>query len=250
MRHGIVRQAPSHSLISRTARPRMRPPPSHIASSQLPGDPPCAACGYLTTKRLLGVLTSGLRWASALMETKPSSPGADVGGVSPVPVQMAATGGTAEALAHMRWHECCPGACAGTKGAHPTPHLRRDRAHPTPHLRRDRAHPTTCHILPGTLITLATSAVPHICAGTGLTPTTSAPGLGKPCHIRPGTWLITSTALASAHSRQHAHARAQTCERWPASGRARAPGATRAVASAARLRQARAAARWTRERPS
>jgi hypothetical protein len=63
--------------------------------------------------------------------------------------------------------------------------VRRDRARPIPHLRRDRAHPTTCHIFPGTLITLATSAAPHICAGTGLTPTTSAPGRGSlPPHLR------------------------------------------------------------------
>ncbi len=44
------------------------------------------------------------------------------------------------------------------------PHLRRDW---TPHLRRDWAHPS------------------HIYAGTGLTPATSAPGLGSPLpHLR------------------------------------------------------------------
>ena len=41
------------------------------------------------------------------------------------------------------------------------PHLRRDWAHPCPHLRRDWAR--RC----------------HICAGTGLAPPTSAPGLGR-----------------------------------------------------------------------
>ena len=48
--------------------------------------------------------------------------------------------------------------------AQPPPHLHRERdwAQPPPHLHRDSAH--RC----------------HICAGTGLTPATSAPGLGQP----------------------------------------------------------------------
>ena len=48
----------------------------------------------------------------------------------------------------------------------PRPRLHRDwLGSPRPHLRRDRAHPV------------------HICAGTGLTPPTSAPGLGSPAAV-------------------------------------------------------------------
>jgi hypothetical protein len=47
------------------------------------------------------------------------------------------------------------------------PHVRWDWGSPLPHLRRDWAHPA------------------HICAGTGITPATSAPGLGSPPpHLR------------------------------------------------------------------
>jgi hypothetical protein len=69
---------------------------------------------------------------------------------------------------------------------------------PLPHLRRDWAHPR--HICAGTGLSPATSApglgsppphlrrdwaLPcHICAGTGLTPATSAPGPGHSCGTR------------------------------------------------------------------
>jgi hypothetical protein len=55
-----------------------------------------------------------------------------------------------------------PGHCGSAFGLGLTPHLHRDWGSPLPHPHRDWAHAY------------------HICTGTGLTPTTSAPGLGSP----------------------------------------------------------------------
>jgi hypothetical protein len=68
----------------------------------------------------------------------------------------------------------------------PGPRLRRDWGSPPPHLHRDWARPTApCHICTGTGLTASTSApglgsLRHICIGNGLTAATSAPGLGSP----------------------------------------------------------------------
>ena len=85
--------------------------------------------------------------------------------------------------------------------ARPGPHLRRDWAHPGPHLHRDRAHPG------------------HICAETGLTPATSAPGLGSP--RRP--LLLDRARAYRICAAEHAHARTcmQAHRGWQVHGGAR-----------------------------
>ncbi len=57
--------------------------------------------------------------------------------------------------------------------AHPLPHLHQERAHPCPHLCRQWAHP--CLHLHWDWVHPV-----HICTGTALTATTSAPGVGSP----------------------------------------------------------------------
>ena len=105
---------------------------------------------------------------------------------------------------HDTWEDCGDGfAPASAPGlGSPLPHLRRDWAHPLPHLHRDRARP-----LPHLHRDWARPC--HICAGTGLTRATSAPGLGsalphlhcdsaQPCHICTGTGLCALSPAASA----------------------------------------------------
>jgi hypothetical protein len=97
--------------------------------------------------------------------------------------------GWAHPLPHLRRDWAHPyDICAGTELApatsalglcSPAPHLCRDWIHPLPHLHWDWAHPATSALGPG--------PPGHICAGTGLTPATSASGLSSsPATSAPG----------------------------------------------------------------
>jgi hypothetical protein len=103
--------------------------------------------------------------------------------------------------------------CTGWDWAHPVPHLRLDRSRSAvPHLHQDWPQVglhRRARIRP--VRRLAGARPAHICAGTGLTPPTSAPGPGSPrphlrrdwahpCPICAGTGLTPPTSAPGPHA--------------------------------------------------